>query len=226
MTVNPTQLSLRAKKLGVLIADARISARKQVAECARAIGVQSSQFENYELGLESPSLPELELLAYYLFVPLDHFWGSKALSKVDTSSYGIDIDQLLAIRNKTIGALLRKVRTESQLSVEDAALQSSLEVNQLEAYELGDVPIPLPMLEALTDIYGVPVREYFDENGAFGQWDHQEQMVQEYLQLPPDLRSFVAQPVNRPYLELAQRLSDMSVEKLRAVAEVLLEITL
>jgi len=37
---------------------------------------------------------------------------------------------------------------------------------------------------------------------------------------------FISKPVNRPYLQLAQRLSEMSVEKLRMVAEGLLEITL
>jgi hypothetical protein len=44
--------------------------------------------------------------------------------------------------------------------------------------------------------------------------------------MPVELRQFVAQPVNRPYLELARKLSHMSTEKLRSVAEDLLEITL
>jgi hypothetical protein len=49
--------------------------------------------------------------------------------------------------------------------------------------------------------------------------------MQKFLDLPPEVQQFVAKPVNRPYLELAMRLSDLSAEKLRAVAEVLLEIT-
>jgi hypothetical protein len=44
--------------------------------------------------------------------------------------------------------------------------------------------------------------------------------------MPVDLQTFVSKPINRPYLELAQRLSEMSVDKLRSVAEGLLEITL
>ena len=40
------------------------------------------------------------------------------------------------------------------------------------------------------------------------------------------MQQFVSKPVNQPYLELAQRLSEMSVERLRSVAEGLLEITL
>jgi hypothetical protein len=40
-----------------------------------------------------------------------------------------------------------------------------------------------------------------------------------------ELRQFVAMPVNRPYLELAMKLSNMSRDKLRSVAEDLLDIT-
>jgi len=40
------------------------------------------------------------------------------------------------------------------------------------------------------------------------------------------LLAFVLKPINLPYLELAKRLSEMSVDKLRDVAEGLLEITL
>jgi hypothetical protein len=46
-----------------------------------------------------------------------------------------------------------------------------------------------------------------------------------FLELPPEIQQFVCKPVNRPYLELAMRLSELNAEKLRAVAEVLLEIT-
>ena len=50
--------------------------------------------------------------------------------------------------------------------------------------------------------------------------------MQDFKEMPPELQAFVAKPINLPYLELAQRLSEMSVDKLRAVAEGLLEITL
>jgi hypothetical protein len=50
--------------------------------------------------------------------------------------------------------------------------------------------------------------------------------VEKFLELPDDLQAFLTQPVNRPYLELAVRLSEMSRDKLRSVAEGLLDITL
>jgi hypothetical protein len=45
------------------------------------------------------------------------------------------------------------------------------------------------------------------------------------ITLPDDLQQFICQPVNRPFLELAKHLQGMPVDKLRSIAESLLEIT-
>jgi len=47
----------------------------------------------------------------------------------------------------------------------------------------------------------------------------------DFQNLPPEIQSFIVKPTNRPYLDLAIKLSEMSVEKLRSIAEGLLEIT-
>ena len=74
------QIALRTRKLGVLIRDAREAARKSVSETARAIGISPVLLRAYEEGRRAPSLPELEVLAYYLNLPIQHFWSSQALS--------------------------------------------------------------------------------------------------------------------------------------------------
>jgi hypothetical protein len=53
----------------------------------------------------------------------------------------------------------------------------------------------------------------------------EQKAIRDFLKLPPDLRGFASQPVNIPYLELARKLSGMSKDKLRSVAEGLLDIT-
>ena len=47
-----------------------------------------------------------------------------------------------------------------------------------------------------------------------------------FIELPIELQEFILKPVNQPYLEIAQKLSRMSVDKMRDVAEGLLDITL
>lgn len=73
---------------------------------------------------------------------------------------------------------------------------------------------------------GGRIETFFDRSGPIGQWLISEETIQSFLELPMELREFVAMPVNRPYLELAMKLSNMSKDKLRSVAEDLLDITL
>lgn len=223
--VNPTTLSLRAKKLGALITDARLASRRSIEECSAALGMPAATYEAYEQGQRSPSLPELEFLAYYLKVPIEHFWGSQTLADKTDTDQRVDVEKLISLRNRMIGAQLRMARTRAGFSLDELSQKSGLSISQLETYELGLEPVPVPLFDALNDLMGVPVKEYYDKKGPVGQWFHQQRVVQDFLEMPADLQAFVSKPVNQPYIEMAVRLSGMSVEKLRAVAEVLLEIT-
>jgi transcriptional regulator with XRE-family HTH domain len=220
------QITIRTKKLGVLIRDARRAARRTMQECAEAIGIRKSIFRAYEEGLRSPSLPELEMLVYYLDLPIDHFWNSQAISETASRNESLDLPRLLAVRQRKIGALLRKERLKSSTSIRNLASETGIASSRIKAYELGERPIPVPELEVLIRALGGRIESFFDRHGPVGQWMISEEAVQEFLEMPIELREFVAMPVNRPYLQLAMKLSNMSRDKLRSVAEDLLDITL
>ena len=97
---------------------------------------------------------------------------------------------------------------------------------KLENYETGKTPIPLPELEQLSSLLNQTLKYFFDRQGLVGAWTTRQQRVKQFLTLPDELQDFVSKPVNQPFLELAQRLNEMPVDKLRAIAEGLLEITL
>jgi transcriptional regulator with XRE-family HTH domain len=221
-----TQITIRTKKLGVLIRDARLSARRTIKECADAIGITSGIFRAYEEGRRAPSLPELETLVYYLDLPIDHFWSREIKSNAPLPIETLDLSKLQAVRQRKIGALLRQERTTASISVRNLAQETGVSGARIKAYELGERPIPLPELELLVATLGGRVESFFDRSGPIGQWLTNEEAIQNFLELPDELRQFAAQPVNRPYLELAMKLSSMSKEKLRSVAEDLLDITL
>lgn len=221
-----SQMTLRTKKLGVLIRDARQTARRTPEECARAMGVSKSVFRSYEEGQHAPSLPELELLAYYLKLPIDHFWGRASLSGEQRSGEPLDMPRLVELRQRMIGALLRQERTNAGVSLKALAEEAGLSAARLKAYELGERPIPLPELETILLSLTSRIEDFFDQGGPIGQWIADEKSMRQFVQLPKDLQAFVCQPVNRPYLDLARKLSTMSNEQLRAVAEGLLDITL
>ena len=220
------QVALRSRKLGVLIRDARLVARMTTQECARPIGVTAGIFRAWEEGRRSPSLPELEVLSYALHLPLHRFWSKDATSDDAPPTETLNLPAFIGLRQRLIGALLRQVREKASISPRALSELSGITTARLKAYELGERPIPLPELEGLTALLGGQVETLFDQTGPIGLWMVQQKAVQNFLLLPPDLQNFVCMPINRPYLELAMKLSGMSTDKLRSVAEDILDITL
>jgi len=225
MTIQ-AQVAVRSRKLGVLIRDARLAARKTYKECGDAIGVTSGIFRAYEEGRRAPSLPELELLAYFLDLPMHHFWSKEVRSDDLSPTVSMNLPTLIGIRQRLVGAHLRQEREKASMSLRELAEQSGLPVTRLRAYELGARPIPVPELEGLTVLLGGQVEAMFDQSGPIGQWLAREKAIQDFLQLPIEMQNFVCKPINRPYIDLAIKLSGMSTDKLRALAEDLLDITL
>ena len=219
------QVTLRSRKLGVLIRDARLAVRKTVPEFAQSVGVKPGILRAWEEGRKAPSLPELEILAFSLHLPLNHFWSKDTMSDDASVTGSMNLPALISIRQRLVGAMLRRQRETTSLPLKALSEQSGIPAARLKAYELGERPIPVPELEGLLALLGGQIESVFDQTGPVGQWMSQQKAVSDFLQLSPELQNFVSKPVNRPYLELALKLSGMSTEKLRSVAEDLLEIT-
>jgi transcriptional regulator with XRE-family HTH domain len=116
-------------------------------------------------------------------------------------------------------------RTQLNFSLHEISAATSIPEEQLAKYELGEESVPVPELELIAKTCDVRIEEFFDKKGPIGEWRTKQIAQNQFLDLPEDLRDFVCKPVNKPYLNLAIRLSQLSVDKLRDVAEGLLEIT-
>jgi transcriptional regulator with XRE-family HTH domain len=221
---NPQAESLRAKILGAMLREVRMTAGRTLRETAEAIGVTPGALTAYEDGRKGISLPELELLAYYLNAPLRQFWSESAGRR----KLRLDANPpaLIALRQRLVAAQLRMHRESSGKSVRQVAEQAGLTVARLRSYEGGDRPIPLPELEAVLGVIGQSVEDYLDHEGPVADWDTLQQAIDTVLGLPPEVREFIASPASVPYLRMGQRLSTMPVDQLRNVAELLLDITL
>jgi len=225
MTIDPQALTLRSKIIGSMIRDARQHRERSIKDCAETIGIAIETFEAYENGTSSPSLPELEGLAYYLEVPLENFFQGASISAAESQRKMPEMKKLVGLRQRMIGAILRQARIEADVSLEKLSDYMLVDTALLEEYELGQEPIPLPHLEVLSGALSRSIREFQDKHGPVGVWITEQQAIQDFKTMPPELQEFVSKPINRPYLDLAVRLSEMSVDRLRSVAEGLLEIT-
>lgn len=224
--VNPGTLVIIAKKYGVLLRGARLAKEKSLEECAEILGVPVAIYEAYEYGEQALSLPQLEALAFFLDTPLDYFWDQHIMSFKDKESErALNLEHIMPIRQRMIGVMMRKARLEANLSLEQLAESVGIPVEELKAYELGDKPVDLPQMELIARSLKCSITDFQDQSGPVGRWLAQHQAIIGFLALPPELQGFVTKPVNLPYLEVAQRLSEMSTDRLRSVAEGLLEIT-
>jgi len=212
--------------LGILLQDARRVRQEAPEACAAAIGATLEQYQAYEAESNSPSLPELELLAYHLSVPISYFWGHLALSEQSpTPRPALPARELAALRNRIIAVQLRQARQAAHLSVEQVAAEVGLAPEVLAGYEAGQTAVPIEHLGLVARRLNLPLEHFVEGRGPAGESDTTLRALERVRQLPPELREFVSRPVNESYLRLAHQLSELPAEKLRGIAASLLEIT-
>ena len=219
-------INILSKKMGVLLKTARTQKGESKKTCGEVIGATYRTISKYEAGEKSPSLPELEVLAYYLDVPLDRFWEDMTPVDQDKMEALKNLEQRMELRNLKIGASLRKFRQESKLSMKQVSEKIGLTSYRLKSYEKGKFAVPVAELKALLRLYDRELGELVVGTGPIADWAHEKKAGAAFVELPQDLQDFILKPINRPYLEIARKLSQMSVDRMRDVAEGLLDITL
>jgi transcriptional regulator with XRE-family HTH domain len=211
----------RAKILGVLIQDARRHTGRAAEDCAAMLNISPEQFAEVEAGARVLSLPDLEALAIFLKVPMAHFWGGKVLHEQSPRDYS----QIILLRQRIVGALLRQTRIESGRSVDDVAQHLAVASELVQRYEMGEEPIPYFQLESAARYLGQTIDHFSDSQGPLVRHEAEQRVYRRFEQMPLEMKTFVTEPINQSYIETAMRLSEMDVHKLRSIAEGLLDIT-
>ena len=219
------RIILRQRKLGILLYDARMAAGASADTCARLMGVPPEEYNRYEDGADSPTLPQVETFAYGLNIPLTHFTGNQALSINSPRADDVKLDLIRTLRQKMLGARIMQERTRLNLSTADIALVANMSEEDLNAVEAGNLPLSFPRLQLIAELLDIPLETLYDQQGIIGQWRKRQERDTAFAALSPELQNFICEPVNHPYIELAVRLSEMDAQKLRSIAESILEIT-
>jgi transcriptional regulator with XRE-family HTH domain len=216
---------IRAKMVGVLLHDARVNAARTLEDCARLLRVSPEQIEAWEFGDDVPSLPQLEILAYYLDVPVSHFWGMNTL-ETERASRLTAQGEYIALRMRMIGALLRFAREQNEMSIEALSQASGIPADQIAHYELGELPLPMHELTVLAGHVRKNISYFLETNSSVGEWLALQENWKRFAELPDDIRQFVSNPLNGGFIEIAILLSQMPVDRLRRVGESVLSITM
>ncbi len=217
--------ALRARILGVLIRDARLAKGLTEQQCAAEVGVPLEYITEWEYGRRTPTLPQLEMLAYYVGVPVSHFWNTKTISTQQEERH-IPKEVYNELRDRVIGTLLRMARKEARLSQEELAEASGLTAADIESYEFGQRSIPFTELTSLATAVKVPLSYFMDDSSRVGEWLSLQEAYHRFNDLPQEVRDWVIVPAHQAYIEIAMKLSKLPVQELREVGENILNITL
>jgi transcriptional regulator with XRE-family HTH domain len=217
--------SIRRKKLGVLIKDARLFIGKTKKECGQMIGISGGAFNSIENGKRSISLPELEVLANNFSLPIKYFFQDELQTEKDQSDLLFNPDDINS-SNVRIGEVISKAFSESNMTYKELLEKTGISGSRMKKFERGDSAVPIPELEILCNLFNIWIYDLIDDSTGSGKKAIENQAVEAFRNLEPALQDFISKPVNTPYLEVAKKLSSLSTEQLRSIAEGLLEITI
>ena len=222
--ISEEALLTRNKIIGVLLREARQDANESVEACAQALGCAPEQVAQAEEGQVGLTLPQLEGMARYLNVPLSRLLHAASVIEEEGDPAAFPYGQAMLIRAKIIGVMLREARQEAGQTLEQVAPALGYAPEHLGRIELGEAPISVVELEALSDRLGIPFDTFMAEDLTFLPAESADEGAS-LDHLPPDVRAFVHRPINLPYLQLALQMSELPADTLRQIAAGLLQIT-
>ena len=217
-------IAIRNKILGTLLRHARLRAGKRPEDFAKALSRPVDEVLAWESGQEGVTLPQLEVWAYVCGVPLHHFWDEKALPPERAMDQ--PVEQIVDIRRRMVGVLLHQSRLIAARSLEDVAEAVGVTPELLGACEQGSEELSVAQLEMAAEACGVPIETFFAEQ-IFPMSEEEKRLLalQRLEALPEDVREFALKPSNVLYLQIAMKLSALSADSLREIAETILDIT-
>lgn len=217
--------ALRAKMLGVLMRDARKASGLPPKECAQTMGIPPAALNSCETGRKSFSLPELEAFAFAVNLPVLRLLHPDKLVSMEKKA-NPNLKSMIELRQRMIAVRLRQLRIEKGMSRSSLADQAGIPRRRVSSFESGLRAIPLPELEALARALGTDPESFLEPSGPAKERELEHKAVEEFHKLPQDIRDFLTHPINESYVRLAMRMSELPAERLRTIAEGILEITL
>jgi transcriptional regulator with XRE-family HTH domain len=212
---------IHSKIMGVLLRAARLRAGKTMKQCAEWLGCSSHVFSQYEYGRRPVSLPVLELLARFFRVPVRYLHDDTS-AVLDAPSARSPAEQILRLRHKEIGVLLREARSRVGMTQKQCAEILGTSADTVSKYEHGSKAVPFTHLELLADSFGIPVSDFRDRELEAECGEELLPPDEVWGNLPPEIKRFICEADSLPYLEMAVRLSELPADSLRHLAEAML----
>jgi transcriptional regulator with XRE-family HTH domain len=217
--MEPQTVVLQRKIVGVLMRAAREKARRTTAQVAQRLGVTPGRIRAYERGARDISLPELELIALYLQTPLSFFLSGETMM-IQEEIPQPPTPEEMRTRRALIGAKLKQARLAAGKSKAECAQAIERKAATMGRYERGASDIPITELDTLARFLNVNLYYFVEREASKESADLLD--FERLARLPKEVRLFVLDASNLPYLRMAMKFRDLPAQRLQELGEILL----
>lgn len=204
----------------------QVRTRKQHAihQCAMILDISKENYLKFESGEKPLSLPEIELIAIYLGIPLQNLFDEDPVKDDSLLVLQDEVQPIYRnLRQKMIRAKLNAEKAKKGISLEELHQTTNIPLQTLTFYENGDLPIPIHHLMQICDVLSLSMEAFINkEITSDKRVKHQSRRPnweQEYPE-SENKNSFSAGEAHSP-LEIA--ISMLPIEDQAAIAKTLLE---
>jgi transcriptional regulator with XRE-family HTH domain len=206
---------LQLKIIGVLMRAARERAHRTVNQVAQRLGVPPARVRQYERGTRSVSMPELEILSFYLRTPLTFFFDREAAFQEEIPQPPTEAE--MRTRRALMGVKLKQARLAAGKTKEDCAQAIGRNLATIGRYERGMGDIPITELDRLANLLGVNLYYFAEKKSVEDTLD-----LDKLARIPKEVRAFVLDSDNLAYVRMAMKFADLPSDRLKELGEILL----
>jgi len=193
------------KIIGILIRAARGQNGVSLKACATVIGQTPNALRRIEAGEDDISIPNLQILAQFLKIPIEHFFNNQV-----TLTEGGDSPPHLsqhADQQARVGTRLRKARRSAGLNQTDLAALLGCSTRIISQYEQGKRPLAASHVARLIEVLDLRLHQLLP--------DRMYEFQQVLEEMPEEVRQFFLNLDNLPYLQVAMQLRQIATADMR-----------
>ncbi len=198
---------------------------RSLHDCAKVLNIPKERYHHFEEGNGVLSLPELELLAIFLEVPMQSLFQDSDLELDQAALLSEEkMPVYKNLRDKMIRTKLNLEMENKGISVENLNDKTGIAMQTLKSYQENGESIPFDHLTRITELLGIPINSLL-QNTFESDQEVMKEKNQEQAQWQPKYQDNREMSVEEetPHMVLLQAVKRLSIKDQAEIAKLLLE---
>jgi len=204
----------------------KVRTRKQqsIHNCAMILDISKENYLKFESGEKPLSLPEIELIAIYLGIPLENLFDSDPVKDDSLLVLQDEVQpQYRNLRQKMIRARFKVEKAKRGISLEKLHQETGISLETLTFYENGVLPIPIHHLMQISEALSLSMEAFINQEITSEKEEPHKKIRPNWQQEYPEDAAEHSGYIGEAHSPLELAISMLPIEDQAAIAKTLLE---